>query len=386
MKRILVVATRQIGDVLLTTPLIRAARQRWPEAAIDVLGFEGTLGVLEGNPDIDRCIATPARLGWGGTWRLARQLWRCYDLALVTQPGDRAHLIGWIAGRRRYGLLPEAGGSNWWKRALLDHAVTIDGDRGQTHVVVEKLRLLWRSDHQARDADDQAGTGVGAGAMTDRVQAASAGGADHVIRIVPPAPRPLPEDLAAALDPRYLVVHAPSMWTYKQWPLEAYAEVIRQLLAEGQQIVLTGSGNPRDQSCIAALRHLGTAPQLLNASGKLGFGQLRTLLERAALYVGPDTSVSHLAAACGVPMVAVFGPTNPQRWAPWPGTTSDAANFQRVAPMQIVGNVTLLQGPQHCVPCGRAGCEDRHDSRSDCLSAISPEAVLAASRTFLQRT
>ncbi len=363
MKRILVVATRQIGDVLLTTPLIRAARQRWPDAAIDVLGFEGTLGILEGNPDIDRCIATPARLGWRGTWRLARQLWRRYDLALVTQPGDRAHVMGWMASRCRHGLLPEAGGSNWWKRALLQHAVTIDGDRGQTHVVAEKLRLL-----------PLGGNGPGA------VHGPAAG---HVIRVVPPAPLPLPEDLAAALGPRYLVVHAPSMWTYKQWPLDAYAVVIRQLLAEGHQIVLTGSGSERDQSCIAPLRALGQAPKLLDTSGRLGFRQLRTLLEQAALYIGPDTSVSHLAAACGVPMVAIFGPTNPQRWAPWPARSGAVPGFQRVAPVQVVGHVTLLQGPQSCVPCGRAGCEDHHDSRSDCLAAIQPGAVLEAARARL---
>ena len=50
--RVLVILTRQIGDVLLSTPLIHAARQRWPQAQIDVLGFAGTLAVLRGNPDV----------------------------------------------------------------------------------------------------------------------------------------------------------------------------------------------------------------------------------------------------------------------------------------------------------------------------------------------
>ena len=53
-RRILVICTRQIGDVLLTTPLIDAAKRRWPEASVDVLGFVGTLGILRGNPQIDR--------------------------------------------------------------------------------------------------------------------------------------------------------------------------------------------------------------------------------------------------------------------------------------------------------------------------------------------
>ena len=72
-ERILVVATRQIGDVLLTTPLIHAARRRWPQARIDVLAFAGTLGMLRGNPDVDELIESPARLGLA---RLARLLSR----------------------------------------------------------------------------------------------------------------------------------------------------------------------------------------------------------------------------------------------------------------------------------------------------------------------
>jgi heptosyltransferase III len=142
MNRILVIATRQIGDVLLTTPLIRAARGRWPQAQVDVLGFAGTLGMLRGNPDLHELIETPPRLGLHGMRVLVPRLWRRYDLALVTQPGDRAHLIGWIAGRQRSGLLPAGHASNWWKRLLLDHAVVSSGDDGGVHAVREKLQLL----------------------------------------------------------------------------------------------------------------------------------------------------------------------------------------------------------------------------------------------------
>ena len=52
--RILVVTLRRIGDVLLTTPLIRSLRRAWPDAAIDVLVFADTAGIIDGNPDVDR--------------------------------------------------------------------------------------------------------------------------------------------------------------------------------------------------------------------------------------------------------------------------------------------------------------------------------------------
>jgi heptosyltransferase-3 len=351
MRRVLVVTTRQIGDVLLTTPLLRAVRQRWPHAHIDVLGMERSLGMLQGNPDADGLIEIPARPRAGAALALARRLWRSYDLALITDGADRAHLLGWMAARERSGIVPEAGRSNWWKRALLQHAVTAAGDRGSVHAVVEKHALLapW-------------------------LPAAPSAPAVPAVTVPPPAP--LPPDLAQALQPGSVVVHAPSMWEYKQWPVAHYHAVVQALLAQGRQVILTGSSSPRDRECIAPLRALGTAPQLLDTSGRLDFNQLVTLFRSAALYIGPDTSVSHLAAAAGLPVIAVFGPTNPLRWAPWPGRAEQPVRFVRRAPVQQAGNVTLLQGPQDCVPCGRAGCEDHRGSRSDCLASITPEQVL----------
>ena len=350
MKRILVVVTRQIGDVLLTTPLIRAARQRWPQARIEVAAFAGTLPVLEGNPDIDACIPMAPRLGFAGTLRLAARLRRGYDLALVADPGDRAHVIGWLAARERAGLVSAEGRGHGWKAARLRHAVPLDGDRGTVHVVTERLHLLdpWIEGHVPLETP----------------------------QVVPPAALPLPAHLADSLQHGHVVVHAPSMWRYKQWPVASFETLVRGLLAAGRQVVLTGSGSERDQSCIAPLREAGKAPQMLDTSGQLGFGQLATLLAGCALYIGPDTSVTHLAAACGAPTLALFGPTNPQRWGPWPARASAPVRFQRHAGRQEVGSITLLQGAQDCVPCGRAGCEDHHHSRSACLESIAPESVL----------
>ena len=115
-ERILVVCTRQLGDVLLTTPLIRAARERWPAAAIDVLGFGGTLGMLRGNPDVGELIEVPAGSGWIASRRLLGRLWRRYDLALIAQYSDRAHLYGFAAAKRRSGQVTREAKS-WWKRA-----------------------------------------------------------------------------------------------------------------------------------------------------------------------------------------------------------------------------------------------------------------------------
>lgn len=357
MKAILIVITRQIGDVLLTTPLVRAASVRWPEAAIDVLGLEGTLGMLAGHPDLRQCLTVPARSSLGAAMRLARSLWRRYDLALVADPGDRAHLIGAIAAQQRSGLLPAASGSNWWKRRLLRHVVTSGGDLSDVHVVREKLALLapWSGD-TPQPAPELQG----------------------------PAREPLPDGLRARLARGYIVIHAPSMWTYKQWPLDHFAELVGLLNLAGRQVVLTGGPGATDRLAVAALADAAT-DQALDA-GVLRFGQVAELIAGAALYIGPDTSVSHLAAACGVPVLAIFGPTNPQRWAPWPGALAPQPVFARQAPAQTLGRITLMQASLPCVPCGKAGCEDHRDSRSDCLLAIRPERVAQQALALLAPT
>ena len=93
--RILVVSLRRIGDVLLTTPLIRSLRRAWPQASIDVLVFDGCTGILVGNPDIDRVISMPQRPGSVATIRLLARLWKRYDLAVSTQSGDSRWRILW---------------------------------------------------------------------------------------------------------------------------------------------------------------------------------------------------------------------------------------------------------------------------------------------------
>ena len=102
--RILVVTLRRIGDALLTTPLIRSLRRAWPDATIDVLAFAGPAGIIEGNPDVDRVIVTPARPTIAETLALVVRLFKRYDLAVSTQPGDRPTFFAVLAGRNHAGL------------------------------------------------------------------------------------------------------------------------------------------------------------------------------------------------------------------------------------------------------------------------------------------
>jgi heptosyltransferase-3 len=351
-RRVLLICTRQIGDVLLTTPLIRAAKERWPRAEIDVLGMAGTLGMLQGNPDVHERIEVSRGGGATQARGLFRRLWRRYDLALIAQPSDRAHLYGLIAAPVRSGLLPDERKA-WWKRALLAHAVTMRGT--DTHVVIDKMQLLspWVRPREAE--------------------------------VVAPAGTPLPPSIAGRLRPPYVVVQVPSLVRYKQWPLPHYAELAQALAADGLQVLLSGGPSESDRAAVAEVARMTPLPLVLPVAGEMDFPQLTTLLRGAALYIGPDTSVTHLAAACGIPVVALYGPIDPRLWGPWSGRLPLQAPYEQRAMTQRSGKVILIQGTPPCVPCNRAGCEGHNESRSECLETMMPVRVLVEARKALGR-
>ena len=355
-RRILVVTPAQLGDVLLCTPLIRATHVRWPDARVDVLGFAGTLDLLAGNPDVGELIEIPPKSDRSAQLRQAWKLRRRYDLALVTRTSDRSHLYGVVSARTRSALLPDHGPGSFWKRRMAQYGTMLTPP---THQVLLKLQLLepWIDPPAA-------------------------------LSLSPPGAAPLPPDIEARLAPPFVVVHVPSMWRYKQWPPEHFRRVVEGLLADGVQVVLTGSGSSNDQTQIEQVRGTDAPVGLLDVSGQLTLPQLGTLLERAEAYVGPDTSVTHLAAAVGIPIVTLFGPTDPQDFGPWPRDHPPTQPWQRRAPRQQVDNIVVLQGPdlpgRACVPCNRMGCQHRHDSTSHCLQELEPQRVLSEVRTLLR--
>jgi heptosyltransferase-3 len=139
----------------------------------------------------------------------------------------------------------------------------------------------------------------------------------------------LPNAIAAALRAPYVVLQVPSLVRYKQWPLAHYVSLVRSLVDEGVQVVLTGGPSPRDRAMVTEVAEVAPPPGVLDAGGQLDLNQMTTLLSNAAVYVGPDTSITHLAAACGIPVVALYGPIDPRLWGPWPQGSPLVAPYER---------------------------------------------------------
>lgn len=347
--------------MLLATPLIHSLKLAWPGAKIDALVFAPTAGVLAGNPDLNEVIAMPKK----GQLALVRQLWRRYDLAVAVTNSDRAHYAAWIAGRERAGLVSA---DMHWKRWLLQDR-TVLHDPAQLHTVVQSLRL------------------------------ADMLGIARVPEVVPPRPVEGPAEvlvldaeLGAGWRSRaYVVLHPQPMYPYKGWTDDGWRALIRWLTTQGLRVVVSGGPAEPEQ---AAIRNLLAGLDLpdgavTDVAGRLPFAALTPLIEGARLFVGPDTSVTHLAAACNTPTLALFGPSSPVTWGPWPqGWDGEADSpWQMAVPFQRVSNVGILQGDHGrrigCIPCMQEGCERHTSSTSDCLERLSSARVIAAAAQML---
>jgi heptosyltransferase-3 len=334
--RILVIVLRRLGDVLLSTPLIRSLRRAWPDAEIDALVFADTAEIVIGNPDLDCVLSMPSRASMRQSLALAARLWRRYDLAVSTQCGDRPSFFAFIAGRASIGPVEDDAGGRL-KRFGYRRSVPYGPG---VHRVEEILRLA-----------DLLG-----------------------IARVPEVVTPRAENSPRLPEGNYAVVHAAPMFRYKQWTEEGWRALAAHLGAQGLAVAATGGPAPSERAYLDAVwRDVAVA----RLDGQLSWPELTGLLAKARVYVGPDTSVTHLAAAAGCPTVALYGPTDPRLWGPWPAGGLDPV-WQASGTVQQRGNVWLVQNPLPCMPCQLEGCERNLQSYSACLDELRLEEVARA--------
>ena len=350
--RILVIALRRLGDVLFATALTASLRRAFADAVIEVLVFEGTQGILAGNPDIDRIITVPQR---GTGWRslaLALRLAGRYHLAVSTQSGDRPTLFALLAGRRHAGPV-DPGRKGALRRRMLWRSIEL---KPGTHRLEDMMRL----------ADV---LGVARAGQLVCPGGVAASGADGTT--------------SGAENGAYAVIHAAPMFRYKQWHAEGWRTVASWLAGRGLRVVATGGPDPRERAVLDDV--FAPLPAVVRRDGQLSWPQLANLIARARVFVGPDTSVTHLAAATGCPTVALFGPTDPRVWGPVPTGGLDPM-WAAAGTVQRRGNVWLVQHPLPCLPCQQEGCDRHLQSASRCLDGLSPARVVAAAQAALAST
>jgi heptosyltransferase-1 len=349
---ILLIRLRMIGDVVFTTPAIRALRRRFPEARLTYLVEHAAAPVVATNPDIDDVIAVPLTSGIGrirDDWRIGRDLrHRRFDLVIDFHGGPRGSWLSWLT------------------RAPERLGYTVIGRSWMYTRAIERPREL-RPRHSVENQWDLlAALGI---PPPDRVQDAVQMPAD------PLAARKVDARLAEAglsTEQAIVVIHVSAGNPFRRWPIDRFADLASRLIvADPRRVIVLTSGpsesGAADAVGVAARAALPAAlASRIARCGEFDLAELRALVERAALFIGGDSGPMHIAGTTRTPVVGLYGPTLPVRSGPWrdPAIPSEAVELTTLA----------------CRPCDQRNCV-HGDYR--CLTTLPADAVLAAAERAL---
>ena len=352
-EKILLVRLRLIGDVVFTTPAIAAIKRTFPNARITYLVEAPAEPVVRHHPGIDDIIVIErprglARLGYDVA--LARRLRAArFDLVIDFHGGPRSGFLTWATrAPQRVGYdLP---GRGWcyttrvaWTRSLVP----------PRHSVLNQWALL---EPLGIEPPDRARDAV-------------------TMPLDPEAVRRVDERLATAgIDrgSRLIVLHVSAGNPFRRWPASSFAAAAATLASEdpSRRIIITSG--PSDSAAAESVagearRIAGAAASRIVRTGEFDLAELAALVDRAALFIGGDSGPLHIAATTRTPIVALFGPTLPERSMPW----RDPA----------IGAIAVDAGELPCRPCHQRHCVPG-DFR--CLTAISPTMVVTAAEQLLK--
>jgi lipopolysaccharide heptosyltransferase II len=360
-QRVLLLRLERIGDLLMSVGAITELRRRLPDATIDLVVGSWNEALARLLPvsrvevlDAPWLARGAARgtlghmLGRAASWRGRR-----YDLAINLEGDIRSNLLPWTAGaKRRVGFGIAGGGP------LLTDVVPYDATR---HVAANLATLVERS------LDLPAGS----------VPAPPSAAALDAARIVLPdraraSARASLEQLAGGrLPASLLALHTPGGRAIKQWPADRFADAAVRLAREmDAAVVLTGG--PEDRAIVdeAAGRLAQANVRTLRLDAPSDLVILAGILAQCRLLLTGDTGPMHLAAAVGTPVVAVFGPSMPWRYAP------------------LVAGHRIVRVDLPCSPCNRIRQPPERcvGHTPDCLVGVTTEMVVSAGRDLLAST
>jgi heptosyltransferase-3 len=359
-KKILVIKLRHIGDVLLTVPALRALKKTFPGSSISVLINAGTEGVLEGNPLINELIVfdrsikkmPAAKKLFQEAAFLKRLRSKSFDMSVDLTGGDRAAVASWLSGARyRIGWKTPQGFVG--KKLLLTHPAEPDGS---SHTVLQNLDIVRPF-----------------GINTDNLS---------VDFFTPETEKVFIKQVLSGKnvkeDDTVVHIHPTSRWLFKCWRDEYVAEIIKWLMEQGIKVILTSAPDKKESDKISRILsflspHHASGSNLIDLSGKTSIKQLGAISEMSDLFFGVDTAPMHIAAAVGIPVVALFGPSGAFHWGPWDNAPGGDVPYKKRNGVQSFGMHTVIQKSDNCIPCGKDGCDGTKKSR--CLEDIGPEEV-----------
>ncbi len=366
--KILVIKLRNIGDVLLTVPVFRALRGKFPNAGISALVNSGTEEVLTGNPLIDDIIVfdrktkeMPVIRKYIKEYSFLKILRKKgFDLTVDLTGGDRAAIISCITGARyRLGWKFKKGFIG--KRFCYTYLSLPDAGK---HMVLQNLAVVQQVGIVTNDFSVDFYDSNEDKAFIKKILK------EH--------------DIAETAD--IVHIHPTSRWLFKCWKDEYMAEIIRWLIGNGFAVIVTSSADRREvEKTKKILSLVGYSPRVIDLSARTTIKQLGSISRICGLFFGVDTAPMHIAAAVNTPVVALFGPSGAFHWGPWENSKSIESNeskaYQKRSGVQTFGIHTVIQRTWDCIPCGNDGCNGSKISK--CLDDIKPEEVLDVIRKVI---
>jgi len=321
--RILIIRLSSIGDILLTTPVLSAWKEKYPESTMDVLVMKNFGEVLEGNPSIDNLLFFDKEKtkSLGELIRFAGNLRKNgYDCVFDLHGKLRSRLIVKLLGVKAFTYRKR----RFWKTVLV--ALRLSRYRPDDTIVrnyfgaFRDFGLCYRGEQLRFYFSDQDLAGVAPWAGHP---AMSRGASKNT----------------------------------KKWPLDYFTE-LAQLLYErfGKEILILGG---REDAQEAALIEKKSGGRCINLAGKLSLKESGALLSRSLFLVCNDSAPFHLARAAGIPTFVFFGPTSPRMF-------------------DLNEKDTLLYAGESCSPCSLHGEKACPRGHFHCMRHITPQQALEA--------
>jgi heptosyltransferase-2 len=339
--KIMIRATNWVGDAIMALPALRAVRQRHPDAKISIVARPYVAEIYREQQVCDELVAydpSGEHRGWSGREKLAADLrTRKFDVALLLQNAFDAAWLAWrVQIPQRIGYARDA------RSFLLTKAIPVPKP-GEIppHEKFYYLELLRRAGWLDQLIDESH--------ITLRVSDAARQRATQILL-----------EAGAKPNARRIAVGAGASYgSAKCWPPDRFAKALNALLSRTDADIIL-FGTPGELPVFTAIAAELQRPPI-NLTGKTSIADLPALLSQCHLFLGNDSGAMHVAAAVGLPVVAIFGPTDPQGTAP------------------VTPRLTIVQQKPYCSPCFLRRCPTDHR----CMTAVTPAMVESALQSAL---
>jgi len=340
--KILLIKFRNIGDVLLITPLVSNLKSYYRDALIDVAVNHGTESMITLNPEVNKVIIYDRELALKSSqfikiWKEIKFFFSFrkegYDLVINLTEGDRGSVVSWFTKAPiRIGF-----SNNSFFRHIYTHFLPKQELRHVVESNIDPLRVLNIPIKNKKveifwDKEDESF---------------------------------VEKELTEINE--FIHIHPVSRWIFKCIADNTMAQIIDYCEIElGSKVLLTASPEKFELDKITSiLNNCKSKP--VNLAGKFSLNQIAALNKKAKLFIGVDTAIMHISASNNTPVFAFFGPSGANHWGPWDNNLIEYG-YTEINGLQAMGRHRVFSESRACQPCGQDGCDG--SKISDCLMAM----------------